>query len=53
MTNMNMYQNDTFDQIYDKGALDALMSTNTNDTKVIMSLLLLPTLTLLSLRLKR
>ena len=36
MTNMSLYQNDTFDHIYDKGALDALMSTNTNDTKVII-----------------
>jgi hypothetical protein len=34
MTDMKLYSNDSFEQIYDKGALDALMSTNTNDTKI-------------------
>jgi len=31
---MNLYSNNSFEQIYDKGALDALMSTNTNDTRI-------------------
>jgi len=38
MTDMNIYSDNSFDHIYDKGALDALMSTNTNDTKVTLAL---------------
>ena len=38
MTDMNIYDDNSFDHIYDKGALDALMSTNTNDTKVTLAI---------------